>query len=168
MAGTRWLDEDEQRTWRTFLAAVHLLEGALDRQLRRDSGLPHAYYQALVMLSEAPGGELTMTELARLLRSSPSRLSHAAARLEGEGLIRRFKRPKDRRTTIAELTPRGAEVLRAAAPGHVNEVRRLVFDALTGEQVERLHGISEALLAALDPHGEEPRYTNPGGAGDRD
>ncbi|MEE2045626.1 MarR family transcriptional regulator [Nocardiopsis tropica] len=168
MADTRWLDEGEQRTWRTFLAAVHLLEGSLDRQLRRDSGLPHAYYQALAMLSEAPGGALTMTELAGLLRSSPSRLSHAAARLEEDGLIHRFKRLGDRRTTIAELTPRGLKVLREAAPGHVREVRRVLFDSLTREQVDQLREISEVMLGELDPEGREPRCPGSGGAGGRD
>ncbi|WP_116244099.1 MarR family winged helix-turn-helix transcriptional regulator [Nocardiopsis sp. FIRDI 009] len=158
MAGTRWLDEGEQRTWRTFLMAVHLLDGALDRQLRRDSGLPHAYYQALAMLSEAPDRSLTMTELARILRSSASRLSHAVARLEKEGLVRRSKRPGDRRTTVVSLTPEGMEVLREAAPGHVEEVRRVLFDTLSPAQVAQLEEISEAMLGALDPEGAEPRY----------
>ncbi|MFD6950289.1 MarR family transcriptional regulator [Nocardiopsis sp. TSRI0078] len=168
MADTRWLDEGEQQTWRTFLTAVHLLEGALDRQLRRDSGLPHAYYQVLVALSEAPGRELTMTGLARLLRSSPSRLSHAAARLEEGGLIRRFKRPGDRRTTIAGLTPRGMETLRSAEPGHVHEVRRVLFDALTDDQVGQLRGIAESMLGVLDPGEEESRYAGPTGTGSQD
>lgn len=151
MSETRWLNEGEQRTWRSFLAAVHLLEARLDRQLRRDSGMPHAYFHALVALSEAPGQEMTMTELARLLRSSQSRLSHAAARLEEDGLIRRFKRPGDRRTTIVTLTDRGSATLEEAAPGHVGEVRRVLFDALDPEQVEQLGKISEVLLGALDP-----------------
>lgn len=167
MSQLRWLDDEEQRTWRTFLMAVHLLDAALDRQLRHDSGMPHAYYQILVMLSEAPGRELTMTRLARLLRSSPSRLSHAAARLEAEGMIRRFKRPGDRRTTLVEITDQGMKTLREAAAGHVREVRRLVFDVLTREQVEHLHGISESMLGALDPQGEEPRYVDPEGTGNQ-
>ncbi|MFL1378157.1 MarR family winged helix-turn-helix transcriptional regulator [Nocardiopsis protaetiae] len=158
-----WLDDGEQRTWRTFLAAVHLLDASLDRQLRRDSGLPHTYYQVLVMLSEAPERSLTMTELARLLRSSPSRLSHAAAKLEDDGLIRRFRRPGDRRTTYVELTEEGARVLAAAAPGHVAEVRRVLFDVLRPEQVGQLHAIAEAMLGALDPEGDEPRYADPSG-----
>lgn len=158
MADTRWLDDDEQQTWRTFLAAIHLLESALDRQLRQDSGMPHAYYQALAMLSEAPGQSMTMTQLAKLLRSSPSRLSHAVARLEEEGLVRRFKREGDRRTTIVELTPRGFAELREAAPGHAHEVRRVLFDVLSPEQVDELGKISEAMLGALDPEGTGPRY----------
>ncbi|WP_047868596.1 MarR family winged helix-turn-helix transcriptional regulator [Nocardiopsis sp. RV163] len=167
MAETRWLDEGEQQTWRTFLAAVHLLDGALDRQLRQDSGMSHAYYQILVKLSEAPERVMTMTGLAKRLRSSPSRLSHAVARLEGDGLVRRFKRPDDRRTTLAELTPQGAAVLREAAPGHVHEVRRVLFDALTEDQVKQLRGIAESMLGVLDPGGEESRYTGSAGAARR-
>jgi DNA-binding MarR family transcriptional regulator len=165
MAETRWLDDGEQQAWRAFLAAANLLDGALDRQLRHDSGLPHAYYQILAMLSEAPGRELTMTRLARLLRSSPSRLSHAAARLESDGMIRRFKRAGNRRTTIVELTSEGMKVLESAAPGHVHEVRRVLFDTLSRDQVVQLREISEAMLSALDPEGEEPRYPGLGGAG---
>ena len=41
---TRWLDDDEQRTWRSFLATSELLYGALDRQLQRDAGITHASY----------------------------------------------------------------------------------------------------------------------------
>ncbi|WP_017571133.1 MarR family winged helix-turn-helix transcriptional regulator [Nocardiopsis halotolerans] len=163
MAETRWLDEGEQQTWRAFLSAVNLLEGALDRQLRRDSGMPHAYYQILVKLSEAPEHELTMTRLARMLHFPASRLSHAAARLEEDGLICRFKRPDNRRTTIAGLTPRGMDVLRAAAPGHVHEVRRVLFDALTGDQVAQLRDVAETMLGVLDPEGREPRYAGSDG-----
>ncbi|MDT0326912.1 MarR family winged helix-turn-helix transcriptional regulator [Nocardiopsis lambiniae] len=162
MSDAVWLDEEQQRTWRTFLAAVHLLEASLDRQLRRDSGLPHTYYQALAMLSESPGGAMTMTELARLLRSSPSRLSHAAARLEEDDLIRRFRRPGDRRTTIVELTERGFRTLEKAAPGHVAHVRRILFDVIDPEQAESLRAIAEAMLGALDPEGVETRYAPPG------
>ena len=53
---TRWLDADEQRTWRAYLAASRVLLDTLDRELQRDSGMPHAYYEILVRLSEAPAG----------------------------------------------------------------------------------------------------------------
>ncbi|GAB2481620.1 DNA-binding MarR family transcriptional regulator [Nocardiopsis aegyptia] len=156
MADTRWLSDDEQEAWRTFMAAVRLMESALDRQLRRDSGLPHAYFHALVVLSEAPDREMTMTALAERLLSSPSRLSHAVSRMESDGLVRRYKRPGDRRTTIAALTEAGLEALREAAPGHVDEVRRVVFDPLTDEQVERLREISAAMLGALGSESSTP------------
>ncbi|MBE2998353.1 MarR family transcriptional regulator [Nocardiopsis sp. HNM0947] len=159
MSETRWLDEDEQWTWRNFLTAVHLLEARLDRRLRQDSGLSHSAYATLAALSETSGHMMTMSALAAYLRASQSRMSHAVSGLEREGLVRRSKRPGDRRTTLVELTGDGRAALEGAAPGHVEEVRRVLFDALTPEQVRQLDGISAAVLGALDPEGVEPRYT---------
>ena len=150
MAETRWLDDEEQRTWRAFLWASLLLHESLDRQLQRDAAMPHAYYMILVMLSEAPDRSMTMTELARRVRSSPSRLSHAVARLEARGWVCRDKLPADARTTVAALTGAGFAALEEAAPGHVEEVRRVLFDQLTPDQVRRLHDISRAMLTRLD------------------
>ncbi|MGH3682059.1 MAG: MarR family winged helix-turn-helix transcriptional regulator [Natronosporangium sp.] len=151
VAATRWLDEHEQRTWRHFLWATRLLLEALDRQLQRDSGMPHTYYIVLAALSEAPEQTLTMGQLAEVVRSSPSRLSHAVARLEDAGWIRRTKRPADRRTTLAQLTDAGLARLAEAAPGHVEEVRRLLFDRLTKQQVRVLGEAFETIHAGLDP-----------------
>ena len=47
----RWLSPAEQRAWRAYLEATVLLFDALDRQLQRDAGMPHAYYEILVRLS---------------------------------------------------------------------------------------------------------------------
>ncbi|SEG85851.1 DNA-binding transcriptional regulator, MarR family [Thermomonospora echinospora] len=151
---TRWLDDDEQQTWRAFLWTSRLLNESLDRQLQRDSGMPHTYYVILAMLSEAPGRRLTMTELARVVRSSPSRLSHAVTRLEKEGWVRRVPHPTDRRTTMAELSDEGFTTLVEAAPGHVEAVRRHLFDPLTREQVLQLREILRAVLPALDTEDE--------------
>lgn len=147
---TRWLSDDEQRVWRTYLLANQLLWSALDRQLQRDAGMPHAYYMILAVLSEAPNRELTMSQLARMVASSPSRLSHAVARLEQKGWVRRRRHDTDGRTTVASLTDDGFAVLAEAAPGHVEEVRGILFDPLTPEQVERLGEIVAAIVAAHD------------------
>ncbi|GAB3174003.1 DNA-binding MarR family transcriptional regulator [Micromonospora palomenae] len=146
---TRWLDPDEQRTWRAFLTASRALMDTLDRELQRDAGMPHAYYEILVRLSEAPGRQLRMSELADLTGSSRSRLSHAAARLEAAGWLRREDCPTDRRGQVAVLTDDGFAVLAAAAPGHVEGVRRHLFDALSPAQVDQLRRISETLVAHL-------------------
>lgn len=147
----RWLTDEEQRTWRQFVWSSRLLFEALDRQLQQDSGLPHSYYLILAMLSEAPERTLSMGELAELVRSSPSRLSHAVARLEEAGWVRRRKRPGDRRTTWAQLTDEGFTTLAAAAPGHVAAVRRYLFDQLTPEQVQALGQACQRVLDGLDP-----------------
>ncbi|WP_204036910.1 MarR family winged helix-turn-helix transcriptional regulator [Micromonospora qiuiae] len=146
---TRWLNPDEQRTWRAFLAASRALMETLDRELQRDAGMPHAYYEILVRLSEAPERRLRMSELADLTGSSRSRLSHAVARLEAAGWVRREDCPTDRRGQLALLTEEGFATLAAAAPGHVEGVRRHLFDALSTAQVDQLRRISEALTDHL-------------------
>jgi DNA-binding MarR family transcriptional regulator len=153
MAKPRWLTEDEQRTWRAFLATVELLDDALDRQLQADAGMTLAGYVTLAMLSETPGRSLRMSELARLANFSQSRLSHVVARHEERGWIRREKCPTDRRGSFAVLTDAGFEALAAAAPGHVGMVRRCFFDQLTPTQIHDLRDICDAALAALDPDG---------------
>ena len=149
MPGPRWLDNDEQRTWRAFFAASHLLFDRLDRELQRDAGMPHAYYEILVRLSEAPGRSLRMSDLARHTRSSRSRLSHAVARLEERGWVARRDCDTDKRGQIATLTDTGLAALEAAAPGHVEGVRTHLFDQLSPEQITQLREISETIAAKL-------------------
>jgi len=156
MSGTRWLSEPEQRVWRSFLAVNRLLADQLDRELQRDSGLPHSYYEILVQLSEAPARALRMSELADASLSSRSRLSHAVARLEEAGWVRRENCPTDRRGAFAVLTDAGFAVLANAAPGHVEGVRTHLFDQLTPEQVHQLGEISQALLGHLTTVADRP------------
>jgi DNA-binding MarR family transcriptional regulator len=152
---TRWLSADEQQVWRAFLSANKLVFEQLDRELQRDAGLSHAYYEILVRLSEAPDRALRMSALADRSQSSRSRLSHAVARLEENGWVRRESCADDKRGQIARLTDEGFAALEAAAPSHVESVRTHVFDPLTQEQQAQLRAISEALLVALhaDPDG---------------
>jgi DNA-binding MarR family transcriptional regulator len=145
--GTRWLNTDEQHTWRESIQAWQWLLAAVDVQLQRDSGMPLAYYEILVRLSEAPDRSLRMTQLAEASSSSKSRVSHAVARLEERGWVRRMDCPTDRRGQIAMLTDQGFTALASAAPGHVEQVRRVLFDALSAEQIKQLDGISAAILA---------------------
>lgn len=151
MDGDHWLESEELGAWLSYVAATTLLESALDRQLQRDSGIPHAYYQILAMLSEVPGRTLRMSDLAAITQSSQSRLSHAVARLEGNGWVRRLPCPDDRRSTLARLTDEGFDALVAAAPGHVRAVREHVFDRLTPEQVRQLRDICAAVVDGIAP-----------------
>ncbi|MEZ0493038.1 MarR family winged helix-turn-helix transcriptional regulator [Kineococcus sp. TBRC 1896] len=149
----RWLDDDEQVTWRTFLSATQLLLDRFDRQLQRDSGILLTYYEMLVRLSEAPGRSLRMSELAESSSSSRSRVSHAVARMEERGWIRREACPTDGRGFLAVLTDEGSAALASAAPGHVDTVRGTLFDQLSAEQLRQLREISTVLLDHLQATG---------------
>lgn len=140
---TRWLTEDEQRTWRALLDMNRLIQEATDRQLQEDSGIPATYYGILVQLSEAPDRRMRMSALAEALEGSQSRLSHAVSRLEDRGWVERKRCDFDGRGWYAVLTDAGMQALQAAAPGHVTHVRRILFDVLTPEQQDCLRGIAE-------------------------
>ncbi|WP_282703200.1 MarR family transcriptional regulator [Streptomyces sp. CC219B] len=138
---TRWLNPDEQRAWRAYIGAAHLLEDALDRQLQQEAGMPHLYYSILAFLSEAPERRLRMTDLAEQLKITRSRLTYAVTRLEKDGMVRREACQWDKRGSIATLTDEGMTVLEGAAPGHVEAVRTHLFDRLSPEQVRQLEEI---------------------------
>ncbi|MGN9763432.1 MarR family winged helix-turn-helix transcriptional regulator [Streptomyces sp. SD31] len=150
-AEPRWLTDDEQRVWRSYIDATTLLEDHLDRQLQRDAGMPHVYYGLLVKLAESPRRRLRMTELAMFAKITRSRLSHAVARLEKNGWVRREDCPDDKRGQFAVLTDAGMEVLRETAPGHVEAVRQAVFDRLTTEQQKALGEIMRIVAEGLQP-----------------
>ena len=152
-AEPRWLSAEEQETWRSFLCACNAFFSAVDAQLQHDAGMPHTYYEILVRLSETPGRSLRMSQLAEATSASKSRSSHAVARLEERGWVRRSDCATDRRGQVAELTDEGYAALADAARGHVEQVRRSLFDALTPEQVAQLKAISEAMIAANGGHG---------------
>lgn len=134
----RWLSPDELETWQTLHLALSALPGALGGQLQADSGLSFLEYYVLAGLSDQPGHTMRMSHLALLAGSELSRLSHLMRRLEKRGLVRREPDPSDGRFTHAILTPAGYDVLVAAAPGHVAQVRKLVIDVLDDEEQQVL------------------------------
>jgi DNA-binding MarR family transcriptional regulator len=147
----RWLDDEQQRTWRAWLAVSELVPRALDAQLQRDAGISHAAYVVLAMLSEAPGRSRRMSDLARRANQSQSRLSHTVARLEERGWVRRERSTDDGRGNLAVLTDAGWDVVVTVAPGHVDAVREAMFAPLSHEQTRVLGDAMQAILEQLDP-----------------
>jgi DNA-binding MarR family transcriptional regulator len=146
----RWLNDEQQDTWRAFNAAMHKLRWALECQLQEDAGLSFIEYHALARLSENPGNTMRMSELADVTNASLSRLSHLITRLERRQLVRREPDPADGRYTNAILTPAGLRLLTASAPAHVARVRELVIDALTSAQLRQLRTASEQILQQIE------------------
>ena len=150
MNETRWLNADEMQSWLALARLLIRLPNALDAQLQRDAGLSHFEYQVLAMLSEAPDRTMRMSELAVVANGSLSRLSHAVNRLEKRGWVLRKPSAGDGRITLASLTEDGWAKIVESAPGHVEAVRSLVFDPLTGAQVKQLREIGQRVLRAID------------------
>ena len=147
----RWLGDTEQQTWRKLIAVLTRLPASLETQLQRDAGLTHMGYFVLAVLSEHPERTLPMSRLAAEASASLSRLSHVVARLESQGWVRRERSAGDGRVQLAVLTDAGMAKVVEAAPGHVREVQRLVFEALDARQVRQLDALLDDLLRVVRP-----------------
>lgn len=154
----RWLDDAEQDMWVNFVPMMLRLQLELDRQLQRDSGLSLIEYFMLSGLSEHPDHTMRMSRIASWTGAQLPRLSQMAARMEARGWIVRRPDPADGRATLATLTEAGLEVVRAAAPGHVQQVRRLLLDPLTRAQMSKLGVISTRIMHAISP---DETFTRP-------
>lgn len=126
---TRWLDPQEQETWRAWVSSAVAILDRLDADLR-DRGLSHADYEILAHLSEAPGSALRMSALAEVVLISKSRLSYRVDRLEERGWVKRHSCDDDARGVWASLTAAGRRVIGSEAPRHVALVRELLIDHL--------------------------------------
>jgi DNA-binding MarR family transcriptional regulator len=158
-SGTRWLTDEETDAWRAVAGLMFQLPGALESQLQRDSGLSLFEYLVLSSLSMEPDRTARMSELAKLSNGSLSRLSNVVKRLEGKGWVRRRLDSCDGRYTVAVLTDAGWDVVVAAAPGHVDAVRRLVIDPLTRAQQRAVAAAGRRIQDRIDatPRDEAPR-----------
>ena len=153
-AEPNWLSTDEQRSWRAFLSGSRLITEALDFDLR-PHGVSLAEYEILSMISESDHGGLRMSEIAKIVVQSRSRLTHTAARLERRGLVERSQSEHDRRGVILALTPAGRELLTDIARLHVVSVRERLVDVLTPRQFHALGGMMSTLGAAIEREGIE-------------
>lgn len=145
----RWLTPSEMRAWLALRSVIRLVDTALDRDLRSRSGLSHDDFQILAQLSNALENRIRMSALAELVLISPSALTYRVNQLEKAGLVRREECQTDKRGALTALTTKGKELLRKIAPGHVACVRRLIFDQLSSEQVNRFGDTLEDIVGGL-------------------
>ncbi|MET7543290.1 MarR family winged helix-turn-helix transcriptional regulator [Streptomyces sp. NPDC058293] len=120
-----------------------------EAQTQRDAGISQFDYVVMSALSMAPERTLRMSEVAQYAGSTLSRLSNVVSRLEKRGWVRRHPDPSDGRSTLASLTDDGRDKAVAAAPGHIDAVRGLIFDPLTKAQQRQLGAVSQRILGAL-------------------
>jgi DNA-binding MarR family transcriptional regulator len=147
-----WPSRDQLATWMHVAGVIMTLPPAIDAQLKRYSGLSFYEYSILDALSRAPNRARQLCELAQMAYGSQSRLSHAMKRMEKQGWVMRRDCAGHARGVEAVLTDEGHAKLIEAAPGHVQEVRRLVVDALTPEQLAQFGEICRSLLAVTAPN----------------
>lgn len=149
MEEIRWLSDDEFRAWIGYRRMRGLLDLRISRDLADDSGLSEPDYDVLSSLGSADGHRERLSELARRMRWSMSRLSHHITRMQGRGLVVREECADDGRGAFVVLTGQGLRTIEGAAPAHVESVRRHFIDHLTEQEVATLGDIAERVLARL-------------------
>ncbi|MDT0441608.1 MarR family winged helix-turn-helix transcriptional regulator [Streptomyces johnsoniae] len=133
-----WLSDDEQYMWRQWMGFDAELLATLNREMQADAGLSSPDYQVLVVLTDSAEGRIRVSDLAAALQWERSRVSHHVARMEKRDLVSRLGCVDDGRGAFVRITETGRTAIERAAPGHVRAVRRLVFDALTADEVAQL------------------------------
>jgi DNA-binding MarR family transcriptional regulator len=149
VAKPRWLDDRQQHVWQAYLHLYQHLFATLEEQLVREAGLSAADYQVLHPLSESPGGVLRARELGVEIGWDRSRLSHHVTRMEKRGLVVREECAEDGRGLMVRLTPAGRTAIEAAAPQHVETVRRYFFDMLSKQELDTLATVFDRMLENL-------------------
>lgn len=152
----RWLSDEERAAWLALAALTVKLPAALDAELQADAGLSLFEYMVMAVLSEQPERSMQMSDVARLTSASLSRLSHTAKRLEKQGYLQRRRCPGAGRRTTATLSRAGYDKVVTTAPAHVAQVRRLLIDAITPEQLAVLREVGDAVVARIDPDNHCP------------
>ncbi|MFD0784166.1 MarR family winged helix-turn-helix transcriptional regulator [Micromonospora azadirachtae] len=145
------LDPDEEALVRNLYRVMYLLPRAIDADMVRDRQLPLTEYTALMHLSEAPGRQLRMSELACACHLSLSGMTRTITRLETQGLVRRVRSEEDARGWNAVLTDAGFARLTESWPSHLAAVRRRFVDHFEGVDLARLARVFERVGTADDP-----------------
>ncbi|WP_139977832.1 MarR family winged helix-turn-helix transcriptional regulator [Nocardioides litoris] len=142
----RWLDDDQQVSWRALVLGTTLLFDRLDDDLRRLHGLSMVEYEILVRLSES-SDRMRMAHLADALAHSRSRVTHTVKRMEVAGLVVREDSPEDGRGVVAVMTAKGRRLLEGVAPDHVESVREHLVDLVDPDD---LAALGRAMNAVAD------------------
>jgi DNA-binding MarR family transcriptional regulator len=144
-----WLDDEQQQTWRAWLAVNAQLFARLNRELQANSGLSLQDYDVLVALTDVPEGSVRMRDLGVKLQWEKSRLSKHVTRMAARGLVARRDCHDDRRGAFVELTDEGLAAIRAAAPDHAALVKEVFFDGLSRQQVRELGKVCSTVVERL-------------------
>jgi DNA-binding MarR family transcriptional regulator len=143
------LDEGEDLFWRSLMKLVITLPRSLGQELERTAGITETEFSVLTELSEAPGRQLKMSELAVRTALSASRISRVVDVMGRRGLVTREPSTRDRRMLFATLPAAGVRARQRAVPEHLRCVRRTLFDTMVDREVESVGAVLDRLTEAM-------------------
>lgn len=131
----------ELDAWRTFLSSnVQLIE-RLDHELQQRSRITLTDFEILSALGSAPGNRLRMSDLAREVLVSRSRLTYRVDRLAEVAFVTREECEDDRRGLWAILTETGRQALDNAGSEHQSDLRNWFFDLMSPDELATLTSV---------------------------
>ena len=147
---TQGLTADQLEAWILLNAFLETVPSAIDAQLKNDAGINLFEYTVLAMMSEQPDQTIAMSRLADVSFGSISRLSHAVGRLEKRGWVEKRAGEGGRRHNTVSLTDEGFAALRSVAGHHIANVRRLLVEPLTSDELDALRSALRKMIGAAD------------------
>jgi DNA-binding MarR family transcriptional regulator len=156
----RGLEPEQLGAYFALMEVSSLLQYAVDEHLRADGDLSYVQFQILARLVDAPAGRLRMTDLADGVVYSRSGLTYQAGLLDKRGLIARSASPEDERSVIVTVTEAGRELIARVLPGHVERVRKLLFEPMADADLAVLSGVLGRVrdhMRATPPRSAKPR-----------
>ncbi|MEY9892881.1 DNA-binding MarR family transcriptional regulator [Catenulispora sp. MAP5-51] len=157
---TPGLSSEQLGAYFALMEVSSLLQYAVDEHLRADGDLSYVQFEILARLVDAPEGRLRMTDLADGVVYSRSGLTYQAGLLDKRGLITRSPSPDDERSVIVTVTDAGRALVLRVLPEHADQVRRLLFDPMSGEELTALSAILGRVrthMRAAPPRSAKPR-----------
>ncbi len=140
--GERWAGVPAMHAVTSLMRVQQLVIGRLDALLR-PHGLTFAHYEALVLLVFSSRGSLPLGKMGERLQVHPTSVTSIVQRLDAAGLVVRRRHPEDGRAVLAEITPRGRELVEAATRDLVGA--DFALGSLSEAELEQL----SALLAPV-------------------
>ncbi|TCC54942.1 MarR family transcriptional regulator [Kribbella pittospori] len=145
-----WLDDDEQKAWRSYLLMHKTLETHMERHLQREYGLSKSDFEILVNLSESETGRMRAFELGRATQWEKSRMSHHLTRMEKRGLIQKVA--CDSRYPEIAITAEGMAAIEACAPAHAARIREFFVDVFGPDRLAVLGEVSDEIVDTIRKH----------------
>lgn len=133
----------------TSLMRVQQILTAQLNALVEPYGLTFARYEALMLLYYSKNGKLPLGKMGARLQVHRTSITNLVDGLEKSGFVKREPHPKDRRTTLAILTPTGRKVAEDSTKV-INEVKFSVGALKKSEMLELTALLEKVRFAAGD------------------
>jgi DNA-binding MarR family transcriptional regulator len=151
--------------WIRLMRVQGRVLGAVEQDLKKAGFPPLAWYDALLELSRAPGGELRPVELEKQMLLPQYSTSRLIDRLVEEGLAVRRECTMDKRGLFVEITDAGRDLQKRMWTSYSAAIERHIGSKLSDADALKLSGLLDRLgcscSATLSPALPAPKEASP-------